>query len=132
MTLDEMLAIFDASLRAAAADDYDRSLDTVDPRVTLVTVPQWPDGGRAEGTEAVWRMSRRLIEGLGDAISLVDPEAVGPDTLVFEVGGRLQPVESQAGLNWHYGALVRFRNARILLIHYFDTREEALAAARDG
>jgi hypothetical protein len=35
-------------------------------------------------------------------------------------------------VDWHYGALVCFRNGRILLIHYFDTREQALAAARDG
>jgi hypothetical protein len=35
-------------------------------------------------------------------------------------------------VEWHYAVLTSFRNGRIFRTEYFDTRQEALAAASGG
>ena len=133
MTVEEMLGIYQRALEAFEAGDYNGFLDTADPRLTFVTVPEWPDGGTFEGPEATWA----FLEGFKEvfragAMEVFDPVAATESTLVHDMRRMTSGGQSGASVEWHYTVLTRFRNGRIIRTEFFDTRQDALAAARDG
>jgi ketosteroid isomerase-like protein len=133
MTVDEMLAIYQRSLEAFEAGDYEAFLDTTDPRLTFVTVPEWPDGGTFEGTEATWRFLQEFKAVFeAGAFEILEPVAATDSELVHEMRRLTSGGQSGASVEWHYAVLTGFRNGRIIRTEYFDTRQEALAAARAG
>jgi ketosteroid isomerase-like protein len=130
---EEMLTIYQHALAAFEADDYDAFLDTVDPRITIVTVPEWPDGGTFEGPETTWRFLQdfRAVFAAG-TFEISDPVAVADSVLVHDMRRLTSGEQSGASVEWHYSAVTRFRAGRMIHTKYFDTRQEALAEARDG
>jgi ketosteroid isomerase-like protein len=133
MTVDEMLAIYRRALDAFEAGDYEAFLDAADSRLVFITVPEWPDGGAFEGPEATWR----FLEAFKDvfragAFEVLDPVAATDSTLVHDMRRLTSGGKSGASVEWHYAVLTEFRNGRILRTEYFDTRQEALAAAGGG
>jgi ketosteroid isomerase-like protein len=49
------MSLFETFARAVAAADRQAFMDLVHPDASLVTVPDWPDGGEFIGREAVWQ-----------------------------------------------------------------------------
>jgi len=133
MTLEEMLDVYRATLLASEGGDFDAFLDTVDPRLTFITVPEWPDGGTYEGPEAVWQFIEGFFDVFGaGAFEVLEPAAVGDSILVHDMRRLTSGGQSGASVEWHYAVMTEFRNGRILRTEYFDTRQEALDAARSG
>ena len=133
MTVDEMLGVYNRALAAFEAGDYEGFLDTVDPRVAFITIPEWPDGGTFDGPEATWR----FLEGFkavfaAGAFEVIDPVAVTDSILVHDMRRLTSGGQSGAAVEWHYGVATEFRAGRIIRTQYFVTRQDALAAARDG
>jgi len=133
MTVEEMLEVYGASLLGYEAGDYEAFLDTVDPRMTFITVPEWPDGGTFEGPEAAWRFLEgfRAVFAAGE-FEILEPVAATDSILVHEMRRLTSGGHSGASVEWHYAVATEFRNGRIIRTEYFDTRQEALAAARGG
>jgi ketosteroid isomerase-like protein len=133
MTVDEMLGIYQDALFAFEAGDYEGFLDTCDPHLVFITVPEWPDGGTFEGPEATWAFLTefKAVFAAG-AFEIIDPVAATDAVLVHDMRRLTSGGQSGASVEWHYSVLTSFRNGRILRTEYFDTRQEALAAAGDG
>ncbi|MGH2838727.1 MAG: nuclear transport factor 2 family protein [Thermoleophilaceae bacterium] len=133
MTVEEMLALYNGALAAFEAGDYDGFVDTVDPRLVFITVPEWPDGGTFEGPEATWRFLEdfKAVFAAG-AFEIIEPVAVTDSILVHDMRRLTSGGQSGAAVEWHYTVVTTFRSGRMIRTEYFDTRQEALAAARGG
>ena len=133
MTVEEMVAIYGRSLAAYEAGDYEAFLDAVDPRLTFITIPEWPDGGTFEGPDATWRFLQdfRAVFAAG-AFEIIDPLAVTDSILVHDMRRLTSGGQSGAAVEWHYTVATEFRSGRIIRTEYFETRQEALASAERG
>jgi ketosteroid isomerase-like protein len=133
MTVEEMLGIYQDALDAFEVGAYEAFLDTMDPRVTFITVPEWPDGGTFEGPEATWRFLEdfKAVFAAG-AFEIIDPLAVTDSILVHDMRRLTSGGKSGAAVEWHYAVATTFRNRRIIRTEYFDTRQEALASVDHG
>ena len=133
MTVEEMLDIWQRALHALDNGDYEAWLDFVDPRLEFETVPDWPDGGVYRGPQATWEFMMEFVSVFSAGrFEVVDPVALDEDRIILSVRRLTAGDHSGASVEFEYTTVAEFRNGRLLSTRFHRTREEALAAARDG
>jgi ketosteroid isomerase-like protein len=116
-----------AGVKAWAAGDVRRSVETFDPDVVMRTVEDWPEAGPHFGREAVYRFFEQLRDtwdtGEMEEVSLID----AGDRVIARF--RWHGVGRGPDASIDVTNIQTFRRGKVVMIEYFWNYADALEAA---
>jgi ketosteroid isomerase-like protein len=117
-------------LRAAYAafnrGDIVTAVRSFDPQVEWIEPTEFPGGGTYHGVEGAKRYLAQSRAGAAQVIS--EPEQFIPagDRIVVFVHARVLPKNSDVWQDFRLADVYRFQNGRVIQMHAFSNREDAL------
>jgi ketosteroid isomerase-like protein len=122
--------MFRRGLQAWNEGSFDRFAQTHwHPEITLVDIPEMPDGGRHVGREAALRRFAEFTEPLGRFNLELEEAIEGPDMLVVTAVLTGESTGGSVPLAGRFHYVARMRDGQLAELRLFQQRADALAAA---
>ena len=127
---EENLEIFRNSLEAFDRRDKASWLESRHPDFEVITSNLWPEGD-VRGGDAAWDFYVTIADTFerrpfSDDIEVMDG---GPDTVLLHQRNDARGGESGVNVEIDYWIVVSFRDGKMIRDQWFESRDEALAAA---